>query len=242
MYVLTTISDTAALPPSSFPLPTARALENWLNAKYSDRILPQVGLCVCFHSLISTSEGLIAHGTGLVNVNVTFRLIVWRPFKGEILQGTIIQSDREGGVWLGMDFFEDLQVPPSVLFEPSAFNVEDGKDESEGVWVWRSENADAENGKGYDEYFFDRNEKCLARVEMEVWNDVPPQMTKPAGAVDGEAAVEERKQPYAVQASMMHSGLGPKLWWLGEEELAGEVQEAEEMGEGNAGVGADGVV
>lgn len=139
-----------------------------------------------------------------------------------------------------MDFFEDLQCPPSVLFDPSVFQQEG--EEGDGVFVWRSENPDAENGNGYDEYFFDRNEKCLARVEMELWHDISPQMAQQqqkaqfnangnAGGEEAEDGVDEepRKQPYAVQASMMHSGLGPKLWWLGEEELAGEAQEAAEL-------------
>jgi len=162
-----------------------------------------------------------------VNVNVDFRMIVFRPFRGEILQGTIAQSDVKDGIWLSMDFFEDLQVPPSVLFDPSKWQPE-GDD---GVWVWHSENPEAENG--HDEYFFDRNEKCLCRVEMEQWNDLSPQLAQQqqkfsaggAGGEEEEAVEEPRKQPYAVQASMMHSGLGPKLWWLGEDELAQEAQD-----------------
>ena len=167
-----------------------------------------------------------------MNVNVDFRMIVFRPFRGEILQGTIAQSNLNDGIWLSMDFFEDLQVPPSVLFDPNVWKPE-GED---GVWVWKSENAEAEDG--YDEYFFDRNEKCLCRVEMEQWNDLSPQLaqqqkfsTGGAGGEEEEATEEPRKLPYAVQASMMHSGLGPKLWWLGEDELAQEAQDepAEEM-------------
>lgn len=228
-----TLADVVQLPPSSFSLPSARAIEDWINAKYADKVLHKIGLCVGFHSLISCSEGLIGHGNGIVNVNVDFRMIVFRPFRGEILQGTIAQSDVKDGIWLSMDFFEDLQVPPSVLFDPSVYQQE-GED---GVFVWRSENPEAENG--YDEYFFDRNEKCLCRVEMEQWNDLSPQLAQQqqkfsAGGAAGEEeeAVEEpRKQPYAVQASMMHSGLGPKLWWLGEDELAQEAQDepADEM-------------
>ena len=72
---------------------------------------------------------------------------------------------------------------------------------------------------------------------MELWHDISPQMAQQqqkfsaggAGGEEEEAVEEPRKQPYAVQASMMHSGLGPKLWWLGEEELAGEAQEAAEL-------------
>lgn len=235
------MTDVVQIPPSEFHKPSARAIEDWINDKYADKVLHKIGLCVGFHSLISASEGLIGHGTGIVNVNVTFRLVVFRPFKGEILQGTIAHSDVKDGIWLNMDFFEDLQVPPSVLFEPSVFQQE-GED---GVFVWRSENAEAENG--YDEYFFDKAEKCLCRVEMELWNDLSPMMQQQQNQKfsagdegDGEGVEEEvRKQPYAVQASMMHSGLGPKLWWLGEDELAQEAQDESAEQEGEAEAGAD---
>ena len=217
--------------PSDLGRPSARAIEDWINAKYADRVLHKIGLCLGFHSLISSSEGLIGHGTGTININVDFRLIVFRPFKGEILQGTIAHSDPRDGIWLSMDFFEDLQVPPSVLFDPTEYRQE-GED---GMFVWKSEDAEAEGG--FNEYYFDKNEKCLCRVEMEQWHDLSPQMQQQTsqkfangeanGNGDGEGEDEEpRKQPYSVQASMMHSGLGPKLWWLGEDDLEQEAQDA----------------
>lgn len=41
-------------------------------------------------------DGIIGYGTGEANVNVEFRLIVFRPFKGEIILGDIASSDEEG--------------------------------------------------------------------------------------------------------------------------------------------------
>ena len=69
--------------------------------------------------ILKTSDGLIGHGTGIVNVNgkqtspfqnskliiqnlasnvhlVEFRLIVFRPFKGEIILGKISSSSEYG--------------------------------------------------------------------------------------------------------------------------------------------------
>lgn len=94
-----------------------------------------MGLCVGLYDILATSEGLIGHGTGTVNVNVDFRLIVFRPFKGEILQGRISQNSEYGirsmlslfAIAYGhtcschavsMDFFDDVFVPaPAMLFE-----------------------------------------------------------------------------------------------------------------------------
>jgi len=34
-------------------------------------VIQKIGLCICLYDLLSASEGLIGHGTGLVNVNGT---------------------------------------------------------------------------------------------------------------------------------------------------------------------------
>ena len=58
----------------------------------------------------------------------------------------------------------------------------------------------------------------MFRVEAEKWVDLSPQMKRPD---DYDAAqLDEyglRTGPYRIIASMMHGGLGPSLWWLGEE-------------------------
>lgn len=48
------------------------------------------------YDLLWASEGLIGHGTGLVNVNVEFRVIVFHPFKGEVLFARISSCAPNG--------------------------------------------------------------------------------------------------------------------------------------------------
>lgn len=191
--------------PHEFIKPSIRAIEDSINAKYADKVLHQIGLCVGFHSLVNASEGRIGHGDGIVSINVDFRLIVFRPFKGEILMGTIVSSDMTNGIYLSTEFFDDIQVPPSVLPENTIF------DPGENLFIWRYREDD--NVDEFKDYYFDRAEKCLFRIETEQWHDMTPgQNPEPEPIVEeGENA---RKIPYAVQASMMHSGTGPKLWWV----------------------------
>lgn len=62
--------------------------------------------------------------------------------------------------------------------------------------------------------FFDRNEVVQFRVEAEEWTDLSPQQQRPPQEdEDMDGQVEERKPPYKLFGSMMHSGLGPTLWW-----------------------------
>lgn len=205
--------------PSDFHKPSFRAIEDFLNAKYANKVLHQTGLCLGFHSLISTSEGLIGHGTGIVNVNVDFKLLVFRPKRGEIIAGEIANSDPTAGIFLDMDFFEDVNVPPQLLFEGTQWEKDDSGLEA---FVW------TEND---NQFFFDRLEPCLWRVEAEVWKDISPKMQGPEkGRFEAQAEGEDgeggKKTPYLIQGSMQFSGLGPVLWWepqeLGNDGAGGE--------------------
>lgn len=208
--------------PSEFHKPSIRAIEDFVNTKYADKVIHKVGLCVGFHSLISASEGLIGHGTGIVHVNVDFRIMIFRPFKGEILRGIITHSNVKG-IYLSMEFFEDIVVPPPFLFGGTKWDADEHGTET---FIWRTDNGEG----GQNEFFFDRAEKCLMRVEQEEWNDLSPQMKRP-----DDFDMERRDEyglkvgPYRVLASMMHSGLGPILWWLGDEAAAGDIPDVMEV-------------
>lgn len=45
------------------------ALEDNINEKYANKVIQKIGLCISFYDLLESSDGLIGHGTGLVNVN-----------------------------------------------------------------------------------------------------------------------------------------------------------------------------
>lgn len=55
--------------PSEFSKASRVAIEDNINAKYANRIIQKIGLCICMYDLLWASEGLIGHGTGMVNVN-----------------------------------------------------------------------------------------------------------------------------------------------------------------------------
>lgn len=106
-------------------------------------------------------------------------------------------------------------MPPETLFENTAWGSDD-----QGVqaWIWRPK----DEGTGVEnEFFFDRAEGCLYRVEEEQWRDMSPQTKSPGGQFIAEDAMTEghvKKTPYLIRGSMMLSGLGPTLWWAAEEE------------------------
>lgn len=68
----TTIQDLIQIKPQELNKPSAQAIKDAINTKYSNRVIPNIGLCICLFDLLETTEGLIGHGTGLVNVNGKF--------------------------------------------------------------------------------------------------------------------------------------------------------------------------
>lgn len=49
---------------------------------------------------------------------VEFRYVVFQPFRGEVLQGTIASCGPDG-IWINIGFFRDVFVPPGKLPEIS---------------------------------------------------------------------------------------------------------------------------
>ncbi|KAK5117651.1 hypothetical protein LTR62_005074 [Meristemomyces frigidus] len=215
MYTLVTLADVVQIVPSDFEKPSARAIEDYINEKYADKVIHKVGLCVGFHSLLSASEGLIGNGSGIVHVNVDFKLVVFRPFKGEIIRAIISHSNATG-IFMSMDFFEDVVIPPQFFFSPSSWEDDENGNK---IWIWKSDEG--------PEFFFDRTEKCLIRVEQEQWNDLSPQMQRPEDFnLEEKDQYGLRRSPYRIVASMMFTGLGPEMWWIQEDEAAaGAIEE-----------------
>lgn len=206
-----TIQDLIQIKPHDFHKTSAHAIKDVVNEKYSNKIVPGIGLCLCMWDLLSATEGLIGHGTGLVNVNIEFRMTVFRPFRGEIIYGRI-KSSNEEGITLDLDFTSEVFVPYQNLFQNSSFS------NAENVWVWNSDGT---------ELFLDKGEPVLFRVEQEEWIDQRPTIVQKDEQGN---IVDERGTAWRVivsiwfilmckelltwiKGSMNQAGLGPTLWW-----------------------------
>lgn len=65
----TKIADLVQITPENFGRASHLAIEDSINAKYSNKVIQKIGLCICMYDLLWASEGLIGHGDGVVNVN-----------------------------------------------------------------------------------------------------------------------------------------------------------------------------
>lgn len=94
----TTVSDLIQISPEDFSKYSAVAIEDNINEKYANKVwhqwiifhldvlwliytkvIQKIGLCIGFYDLLESSDGLIGHGTGLVNVNGMSVAVFYNP-------------------------------------------------------------------------------------------------------------------------------------------------------------------
>ncbi len=110
-----------------------------IEAKYSNRVILNVGLAIMFYDFVEIGEPYLYPGAGSSIQVVKFRLIVFRPFVGEVIVGKVLQSNKDG-IRLSLDFFDDIIIPSSQLQNPSTF------DPATNLWTWRYETEGGEDG------------------------------------------------------------------------------------------------
>lgn len=192
MFILTKIADLVQVAPNDFKKLSSEAIQDNINAKYSNKIIQKIGLCICLWDILWTSEGLIGHGDGFANINVEFRMVVFRPFQGEVLVARIGHQMPEG-INLRIPFFHDIFVPANELPEGSEYSTEDG------LWVWKVDDQ---------VLYFDENEMVRFSVLAEEWHDQAPN-----GPLETEQPVVNLTPPYKITGSMKVPGLGCSIWW-----------------------------
>ncbi|EIN06234.1 hypothetical protein PUNSTDRAFT_106452 [Punctularia strigosozonata HHB-11173 SS5] len=226
MFQLSFIKDTVAIHPSSFGTPVEQALIAELNKKYANRVLHDVGLCVCVFDISEAGEGKVRYGDGMLWYKVVFRLVVFRPFASEVILAKVKSSD-EDGIRVSVGFFDDIYIPVMYLPQPSAF------DPNERAHFWLPPDPDEPDAPPPTAHslldspvssrmYIDKGEVIRVRVEADDFFDDEP---GPPKATEGVQAVRQRaRPPYTVTCSIAEQGLGPVVWW--------NAAEAEAMDEG----------
>jgi DNA-directed RNA polymerase subunit E'/Rpb7 len=67
---------------------------------------------------------------GAYHQYVRFRLVVFRPFVGEVINGKVTKSTPEG-LSISLGFFDDIFIPAHSMQIPSEFS------HVTNAWVWR---------------------------------------------------------------------------------------------------------
>lgn len=64
--ILPGTQDTIPIHPSHFGIPADRAITNELNKKYANKVLHDLGLCICVFDLTEVGEGRVRYGDGFL--------------------------------------------------------------------------------------------------------------------------------------------------------------------------------
>jgi DNA-directed RNA polymerase III subunit RPC8 len=129
MYVLVELQDKLKILPEQFDRDTAEVLAEQIDIKYSNKVMLDIGLCVCFYDFIEVQDAYVYPGEGSCHQVVKFRMVVFRPFIGETITGHI-QSSDVSGIRVTMGFFSDIFIPSSRIRQPASYNP------NKKCWTW----------------------------------------------------------------------------------------------------------
>lgn len=226
MFVLSVLKDTVPIHPSNFGAPPEQALIAELNKKYANRVLFDVGLCICVFDLSQAGEGKVRYGDGFLWYKVVCRMVVFRPFTSEVIVAKVKSSD-ETGIRLSVGFFDDIYIPVSYLPQPTAFD----SNERAHFWLPDSElttTTEMLDTPVTERMYIDQGEVVRVRVEADDFFDEEPGPPKMAEGV--QVRKEAKRAPFNVLCSIAEQGLGPVAWWSGAAQDGGEEGDAMEEG------------
>ncbi|CAM9174572.1 unnamed protein product, partial [Heterosigma akashiwo] len=137
MFVLAVVKDSVKIHPSAFDKNQIQALTEEIDHKYANKVILDVGLCICLFDFEHIGDAYIYPLDGSAHYKATFRLLVFRPFVGEIITGRISSQSKEG-IKVSLGFTDDIIVPSYLLQAPSQFDPE------ERAWTWKYQDEDGE--------------------------------------------------------------------------------------------------
>ncbi|XP_061306709.1 DNA-directed RNA polymerase III subunit RPC8 isoform X1 [Pezoporus occidentalis] len=118
MFVLVEMTDTVRIAPWQFERKLNDSIAEELNKKLANKVVYNVGLCICLYDITKLEDSYIFPGDGASHTKVHFRYVVFHPFLDEILIGQI-KSCSQDGVHVSVGFFDDIVIPPESLQQPA---------------------------------------------------------------------------------------------------------------------------
>jgi len=196
MFVVVPVEDSIWLYPSDFADGREKnsdaetsQIKKAIQSRYVDRIIPDNGLGVTVYDITNIGDAVI-HPTdnknymGQAEFKVSFRLIVFRPFIGEWLEGTILTSSEQG-VQATIGFFANIHISAANLQEPAVF--------TNGTWLWLYRDPEDETARPV-KFFYEIGGKIRFKVLTLIYGEDP-------------------EPPLKILAAMNEPGLGRLSWW-----------------------------
>lgn len=94
MFNVCTVEDKLRVKPSELGKATLEAVTAEIQRTYIDKVLPKLGLVITLFDILDISEGFVFPSDGGVHFDTKFRLVVFKPFVGQVLLGQLKSCDR----------------------------------------------------------------------------------------------------------------------------------------------------
>ncbi|KAL9431040.1 hypothetical protein AB3S75_026268 [Citrus x aurantiifolia] len=192
MFYLSKIEHTLRLPPHLLRLPLNEAIKLELENVFLDKVIANLGLCISIYDIKEIEGGFVYQGEGASTHTVKFRLVVFRPFVGEIIAAKLKESDANG-LRLSLGFFEDIYIPSHLLPSPSRSEPDPNR-RYEVKWIWEF---------GDTKYVIDGLDEIKFRVLSVNYPSIPIE----------QAEGSKPFAPMVINGSIDYDGLGPVSWW-----------------------------
>ncbi|CAD6576096.1 MAG: DNA-directed RNA polymerase III subunit rpc25 [Tremellales sp. Tagirdzhanova-0007] len=246
MFILLVVKDTVPVAPKAFSIPPAITIQDSLNRKYANKLIPDRGLALSAFDILTAEDGKATWGNGLMYYKVSFRLMLFAPFVGQVIVGKVFSTSKTyiRGEFISLGFFRDIYIVPSLLPPNSAF------DPVQQQFFWYSDDDDSErifttaellDTEAPSRLYIDDGEAIRFRVDSVEWQDVRPlpasQSAYGDAAANGDDAGVPRMDPIeragykifvsgaAMSATIAESGLGVVSWWNAAEGVEGDMKE-----------------
>nr|XP_027095709.1 DNA-directed RNA polymerase III subunit RPC8 isoform X2 [Coffea arabica] len=193
MFCLSEIEHTLRLPPHLLNLPLAEAIKGELEGLFLDKVIAKLGLCISVYDIRSIDGGFIFPGDGASTYTVRFRLLMFRPFLGEVISARLKESSSTG-LRLSLGFFDDIYIPRALLPSPS-HDEPDPEDKNQVRWIWEFNEQN---------YPIDGMDEIRFRVHSIQYPSLPLEQ-------------DDGSKPFApmlITGSLDADGLGPIAWWV----------------------------
>ncbi|XP_078182445.1 RNA polymerase Rpb7 N-terminal domain-containing protein [Carex rostrata] len=190
MFYLSQIEQNLPMPPHLLRPPLLDAIRGELEKLYLDKVIANLGLCISVYDIQSVEGGFIFPGDGCATYQVSCRLVMFRPFVGEVIVGKIESCD-EFGLQVSLGFFNDIKIPTHLMMEPN----HRGED---GIWVWvYSEGGEDSN------FSLDIDEEIRFRVANVKFPPIPVEQSEDSKPFS----------PMEITGDINGDGLGLVSWW-----------------------------
>lgn len=94
MFVLSVLEDDVRVLPSDLTKAPLDAVTDVLQSRFLDKVIPGLGLVITVYDVTSIEGGFVYPNDGAAYFKTLFRLVIFRPFIGEVLVGKLKSSSR----------------------------------------------------------------------------------------------------------------------------------------------------